>query len=516
MRFKLGHSNHRDVARVTSALLLLYASFARAEGGGWTVGGADVANSHFQQATSIGVANVSGLRLKWKYKTGGDVSATPAVVNGVVYFPDWAGNFYAVDAKSGSLIWQKRVSDWTGVPGDFSRNSPAVDGDILVIGDQAGRLQQGAWVIALNRINGNLLWKTKVHDHPASIVTSSPSIFDGRIYVGIASTEESLAANNAYPCCSFRGKFLALDEHTGGKIWETYMVPDNGNKPDQWSGAPVWGTTPAINRRLSTVSFGTGNDYRRPAGCRFCDNPGNYFDAIVSLDLLTGRVVKAQRNLFRLPSPDAWNSSCPTGSNCPPLPGPDYDFGAAPNLITLPGGQDRLLIGEKSGSGYSWDPVKGSIVWRVRIGPGSDLGGVEWGTATDGRTWFVPISNRNRESETLISGKTVVGGYWSALDVITGKVLWQTPTPDGSMALAPVTLIPGVLFAASMDPSTDPTHHQLFALDALSGKFLWSYGVGSSVNAAPAVADDSIYWGTGYNLPGLGTGNSHLYAFYIH
>jgi polyvinyl alcohol dehydrogenase (cytochrome) len=57
----------------------------------------------------------------------------------------------------------------------------------------------------------------------------------------------------------------------------------------------------------------------------------------------------------------------------------------------------------------------------------------------------------------------------------------------------------------------------MFALDASSGKTLWSFAAGSSVNAAPAIVDGTLYWGTGYSRWAfLGipwTGNNKLYAF---
>ena len=55
----------------------------------------------------------------------------------------------------------------------------------------------------------------------------------------------------------------------------------------------------------------------------------------------------------------------------------------------------------------------------------------------------------------------------------------------------------------------------MLALDASSGKTLWSYPAGSSVIAGAIVAGDSVYWGSGYahlGIPGF-TGNNKFYAF---
>jgi polyvinyl alcohol dehydrogenase (cytochrome) len=59
----------------------------------WAMGGHDLSDTWNQPFTTIGVSNVSRLTSQWVFTTGGSVSATPAVVTGVVYFPDWAGNF---------------------------------------------------------------------------------------------------------------------------------------------------------------------------------------------------------------------------------------------------------------------------------------------------------------------------------------------------------------------------------------------------------------------------------------
>ena len=104
----------------------------------WTMGGQNLNNSRNQYDATIKRNNVSKLSLKWVFTTGDDVSATPAVANGIVYFPDFAGNFYAVNADTGTLVWKRQVSNWTQVPGDYSRNDPVVYGNLVILGDQAG------------------------------------------------------------------------------------------------------------------------------------------------------------------------------------------------------------------------------------------------------------------------------------------------------------------------------------------------------------------------------------------
>jgi polyvinyl alcohol dehydrogenase (cytochrome) len=78
------------------------------------------------------------------------------------------------------------------------------------------------------------------------------------------------------------------------------------------------------------------------------------------------------------------------------------------------------------------------------------------------------------------------------------------------MALGPATVGADVVYVGSMD--TNPSHPTMFALNAGTGQILWSFAAGSSVNAAPAIVGNSLYWGSGYRL-GIGSSNNKLYAF---
>ena len=302
--------------------------------------------------------------------------------------------------------------------------------------------------------------------------------------------------------------------------------PDAVSSPGGYSGGAVWDTTPVIDPKRNSVYVGTGNNYSVPADVAACfaannNNPSctadaDYFDSVVALDLTTGNVKWATRALFY----DAWNVDCifvaPGTDNCPNPAGPDYDFGGAgPNLLSVAGG-DVIGIGEKSGIYWALNPDSGAVIWHTQVGPGSTLGGIEWGTAYDGTRIYAPIANLNRSSYTLPNGTSANGGSWAALDPVAGKILWQTPVPGGYMGLGPASVGNGVVFVGSMDntptPNPNPT---MFALNAATGAILWQYAPGSSVNAAPAIVGNMIFWGSGYGHFGsfLGTGNNKLFAF---
>src|SRR5467141_5468822 len=169
--------------------------------GQWRIAGQNLSNSWSQPTErSISPANVKGLSPKWVFTTGGDVSATPTVDGDAVYFPDWGGSLYAVEKDSGRLIWSRKISDYDGVDGAISRVSPAVDGEQLIVGDilNSKQVHNGANVISVDRESGTLRWMTKVDNHPAAIITGSPVVFDGVVYVGVSSSEEGLATDPTY------------------------------------------------------------------------------------------------------------------------------------------------------------------------------------------------------------------------------------------------------------------------------------------------------------------------------
>jgi polyvinyl alcohol dehydrogenase (cytochrome) len=506
-------------APLITALLLVSAVSGRgqsdeSQSGQWRIAGQNLSNSWSQPAEhSISPANVNGLTPKWVFTTGGDVSATPTVDGDAIYFPDWAGNLFAVKKDSGKLIWSHKISDYDGVTGATSRVSPAVDGNQVIIGDilNSKKVHNGANVISVDRETGTLQWMTQVDTHPASEITGSPVVFDGVVYIGVSSGEEGLAVDPAYPCCSFRGSVVALDVKTGAMLWKTFDMPDNGGKPGGYSGGAVW-QPPAIDPQRGTLFVGTGNNYTAPANVEACQSAtptancaaaDDFFDTALALDLKTGQIKWAKR----LQGFDTWTLACflPTGTNpnCPLPASQDFDLGGAgPNLVG-----NIVGFGQKSGIFWALNPDNGDIVWSTPVGPGASLGGIEWGTATDGQRIYVAIANTDHLPYTLVpSGQQITWGAWSALDVATGKILWQTADPTaGTTDRGSVSVANGVMYAGS-------NSGQMYALDTATGKILWNFASGGSVIGGPSIVDGALYWGSGYREV-AGTGNNKVYAF---
>ena len=478
----------------------------------WTMGGQNLSDTR-SNSSSINPQNVVHLALKWKFTTQGDVSATPAVVNGAVYFPDWGGYLSKVDAATGALIWQHKISDYDGVSGAVARTSPAVDGNTVYIGDQ-----NGGNLIAVDATTGLARWSAAIGDSPFSIDTESPVVYQGVVYVGVASSEEGVAAFvPGFVCCTSRGAFAAVDAATGAVLWKRYTVPPG------YSGGGVWSSTPAIDPSTRTVYIATGNNYSVPAAAKTCQENGNppdqclasddYVDTILALNMDTGQVKWAHK----LWGFDDWNVACIfpfiNPQACPAIAGPDYDFGSGPNLFTIKqGSQTTKVVGAGQKSGIYWllNAATGKTVWKTQGGPGSTLGGIEWGTAVDGKGIYAAETNYNRTVYTTPSGQTINYGSWVALDPASGQVLWQTPDPNGAIDLGPTAVANGVVYAGSLSGD-------MYALDANTGNVLWQYhGAGASA-ASPAIVDGTVYWGNGYNHLGIpeGSPSNTFYAFSV-
>src|SRR5437870_11207329 len=193
---------HRNVSSLTAALasvLLLVSALSaqsqsdRSRFGQWRIAGQNLNNTWSQPAEhAISPSNVKGLKPKWVFTTGGDVSATPTVDGDAVYFSDWGGNLFAIKKNSGQLIWSHKISEYDGVDGSISRVSPAVVGDQVIIGDilSSNQVHNGANVIAIDRKTGSLRRITQVETHQAAAITGSTAVCDVVLHMGISSLNE--------------------------------------------------------------------------------------------------------------------------------------------------------------------------------------------------------------------------------------------------------------------------------------------------------------------------------------
>ncbi|KAK7340515.1 hypothetical protein VNO77_21221 [Canavalia gladiata] len=507
----------------------------RKESQDWLNHGGDLFNRRYaEKEYKISPKTAPNLRLKWKFYAGKDISATPTIYEGILYFPSWNGNIYAVKEGDGSLVWKQNLHKLTGLKGTglvdnvnwtVSRSTPTVAGDLLITG-----IYGPAMLIALNIKTGKLVWNTTLDYHPAALITMSGTYHNRGYYVGVSSLEELASIEE---CCIFCGSFAKLDAQTGAILWKTYMLPNNNNKRGEYAGAGVWGSSPSIDVKRNHVYIGTGNLVSAPSRIRQCRErqnnrtkptqpdeciePENHSNSILALDLDSGEI-KWYRQFGGY---DVWFFACVNAStpNCPPFGIlQSADFAEAPMMLTIyTKGTKKDIVVAVQKSGYAWalDRNNGNQVWFTEAGPGGIIGGGTWGAATDEKRIYTNIANSEAKNFTLVPSKNITtGGGWVAMDATDGRVIWSTANPRNSTANGPVSVANDVVFAGSTDRMGF-----IYAFDAKNGKILWSYKTGGSVYGGMSISNGCIYVGHGYNVsagPLLNmTGGTSLFAFCV-
>jgi polyvinyl alcohol dehydrogenase (cytochrome) len=444
-------------------------------------------NTRYQSAEQAGLSmsEVRHLKLKWAYGFDGDVTAfaAPTVLNGTLFVGSARGVVQALDAKTGCVHWT------------FQANGPVRAAILpvrrgssysLVFSDLIG------WVYALDGKSGKVLWKKRLDDHEAARLTGSAVALNDIVFIPAASWEETRSVDPQYECCTFRGSVTALRVRDGSEVWKTYLVDApkktgvNSVGVPQWgpSGAPVW-SSPTVDAKRGLLYITTGDNYSVP--------PTATSDAVIALSLKTGRIVWTQQVLAN----DAYNSSCRSkGVNCPSTNGPDYDFGSSALLVRAPNGKEIIVAGQKSGVVHAFDPdAKGKLLWQTRVGTGGINGGVQWGMASDEQKLYAAVSDVSPVMNTAgpVGGATfdpAKGGGLTALHLEDGAKAWFAPghpcdppkpgcSPGQSAALA---LIPGVVFSPSLDG-----HIRAFSTE--DGEMVWDFDTAtefSTVNRVPA------------------------------
>lgn len=485
----------------------------------WARWGLDTSNSRFQPAREAGIstADVPKLKLAWAVGLPGESVARsqPAVSGSRLYVGSGSGVVFALDAHTGCQHWSFRA--------DFGIRGGVIVGDAVYFTDAHTN------VYAVDPGTGRQLWRTRIGEHPTAISTGTPQLHENVLYIGVSSAEEMTSRNAKYPCCTFRGCIVALEAGTGKIRWRTHTVPEPkpvrknsaGTQLYGPSGAGVW-TTPTIDGKLGLLYASTGDNFSDPAT--------NTSDAILALDLKTGRIVWSRQ----MTANDAYNSSCHSQEkvNCPEANGPDHDFGQPPILVNLGGGRRALVIGQKSGMVHALDPDhQGEVLWQKRVAKGSVLGGIQWGSASDGENMYVAIGDFGFKGVAPGGGlipDPAQGGGLAALKLGNGETVWLAKPPAcgdrprcSPAQSAAVSAIPGVVFSGSLDG-------RIRAYSTAGGHVLWEYdtarefdtvnGVkarGGSIDAhGPVIAGGFLYTNSGYGTWGGMPGNV-LLAFSV-
>ncbi|KAK3294099.1 quinon protein alcohol dehydrogenase-like superfamily [Chaetomium fimeti] len=439
----------------------------------WTGWGASHLNNHWAEGNrDLDSRSVTSLSLHCRIPNPVGQSAVPSIRGNIAYYPTYNGSLIALNYKTCEVKWNLNV---TQVVADYapitslqltvalaaSRTSPQIDTDnnILFFGTQIHAL-----IVAADLDTGAVLGVQQANPHELALITSSPTLHDNTLFVGVSSAEENAGyfTNGSYPCCTFIGNAAAFrfspSTNKFTTLWNVTTIPPNlptpsgPENPLRWSGAGIWGSQPSIDTARNQVFFATGNAYTVPEAffhCAEADASKHCFpsyiwqESVFALDTRSGRANWVRR----LDSLDAWTLVCGTRdlprneTLCPFTPGPDADFGMAPTLVRGaagvggglvgagmgPRGRDLLAVGQKSGVLYGLAADTGAVLWSVLTSPGDTLAGLSWGVAADDEKVYYTGINSGRQEwllqpENVTAVNNSVIGAASARD---GALLWQ-------------------------------------------------------------------------------------------
>jgi polyvinyl alcohol dehydrogenase (cytochrome) len=452
--------------------------------------------------SGLTTADVSNLEVAWSigFPLTTSMRSAPVIVGNTLFASGSAsGYLFAIDTKSGCFKWAYRAPTQIRTSLSYGQIGKV---KALVFADLSGQVQ------AVNAQTGKLIWSVDGRHDPESILTGAPVLWKDRIIVPVSANDVQRAQNPAFECCKSHGAVVALRASDGKRLWIAHTMEaakltgeKNSIGTRLWgpSGAPIW-SSPAIDEKTNTLYIGTGENTSFPHT--------KTSDSIWAIDIKTGKT----KWFFQALVPDVWNMSCPRGPNCPASKdaagnllsvSKDYDFGAGPLVAKGADGKTVILGGQKSGDVWGINE-KGEKIWNQRFGLGSALGGVHWGMASDAGKLYAPIADR--------------AGYGLyALEIGTGKVLWQTRTDPtaGNLTLSAAPLVVDkAVIAATLSgrlvifnaddgkvTATYNTNQEFKTLNGVPGK-------GGSVDAQVIAAGDGmLFVGSGYSGFGAPAGN---------
>ena len=354
------------------------------------------------------------LEIAWVIGFPGQGSGTGAAIVGDTVFVTGGGRLMALDTMSGCVKWAINVN---------SRNTPS-------FGDSEGRkvlaLASGRDVLLVDAKSGEKIWQASGQaDGNAGSIRGGVVIYKDKIVVPISASGVGAGRRATFECCVGHGAVVALSAKDGTKLWEYHTMPPaqyngrvsaTGVKQRGPSGAPIW-SVPVIDAKRDRVIVTTGENTSHPGT--------DTSDAVIALDLGTGKEVWK----FQALESDVWNMACSSnketsGPNCPwniegdAGLGRDFDFGAGAIIAKGADRKDIVLAGQKSGDLWALDAQTGKLLWNVRFGSGTALGGVHWGITTDGVRVFVPIN------DPIITGSQTPRPGVYAVDIKTGRQVW--------------------------------------------------------------------------------------------
>ena len=432
----------------------------------------------------------------------GELSA-PTIYNGVMYVVNGKWTF-AIDVETGRQIWRTPVRLEAGIT-----RSAFHRGAATIYNGKLFRVTIDNHVLALDMKTGEELWNQKFADlHDGYYATGGPIVANGVLISGVSGGESTT-----------RGFLDGWDPDTGKKLWRRYTIPAPGEpgsetwpkNSDAWTqgGGPTW-RSGSYDPQLDLVYWGTGNaepyDPRPREGldslytnsvlairpktgeiaCYFQYTPNDVFDVdATDENVLADIQVDGRLRKVMMQTNKNGFLYVLDRTNCKPIaahPFVKVNWASRIDMATgrpvLTDVQKRFLAGEEV---EIW-PSRGTNATPIAFDPNTGL--------IYASTWNIPrIQKLDKPRETIHGGTSTgvvarvpdtkpgdVLGYFAAINPLTGEKKWEVPLTDLPGSAGMLATGGGLVFTGKLTG-------EFIALDEDSGKTLWQFQTGSSVNS---------------------------------
>jgi len=457
--------------------------------------------------TEISPENISSLRPAWSFpitEAGRDLEMTPVVVDGVMYVTT-ANKVHALDASSGREIWTYQRPRTPGVMGDAGRGA---NRGVAVLGDRVFMVTDNANMLAIDRLEGRLLWESEMGDHLDHYGgTLAPLVVKDVVIGGVGGGDEGI-----------RGFVVAYDVNTGEERWRFWTIPLPGEPGSEtWKGnilphgcGATW-LTGTYDPDLDLLYWPVGNPCPDMNGDnRVGDNL--YSDSMLALDPDTGELKWHYQ--FTPHDEFDWDAQ-----ETPILV--DADWQGSPRKLLLQANRNGFfyVIDRTNGELLRGVPFIDKLTWATGIGddgrpilvPGKRptfAGNVVCPGLAGGTNWLSPAYSPDtglfyvqateycqvfsKREEKWERGKAYFGGaaknvpgevrkrFLRAIDVATGERRWEIYEGDGGWRSWG-----GVLSTASGLVFYGDDSGAFAAVRATDGEPLWSFNANVAWHASP-------------------------------
>jgi len=429
--------------------------------------------------------------------------AAPTIYNGVMYVINGKWTF-AIDVETGRQIWRTQVELEQGIVRTaFHRGAPAIYNGKLF------RVTIDNHLLALDMKTGKQLWNQKFADAKEGYyATGAPIVANGVLISGVAGGESTT-----------RGFLDGWDPDTGKKLWRRYTIPAPGEpgsetwprNSDAWTqgGGPTW-RSGSYDPQLDLVYWGTGNaepyDPKPREGldslftnsvlairpktgevvCYFQYTPNDVYDVdATDENVLADIQVAGQPRKVMIQTNKNGFMYMLDRTNCKLIAAhPFVKVNWATHIDMATGRPVLTDVSKRFAAGEEVEiwPSRGTNAVPIAFNPNTGL--------IYASSWNVPrLQKLAPPRPTVIGGPSTgvtarqpeakpgdVFGHYVAMNPLTGEKKWEIPLTDLPSSSGMLATGGGVLFTGKLTG-------EFVALDEDTGKTLWQFQTGSSINS---------------------------------